>query len=173
MTMMNPLKESGNDYLASLNNSYEETRVSQRGTFGNAPDGHYQAIISSCAMDLNERLNCYDLKLEFSIANGPYKGYKSFKNDHLIPGKLGALKNDLSALRIDIGGDITNVGEESVLLEILDSIVDISLRTRTYTGTDGKQREWQNTYINRKVGKAKPNQNFIEEDNDPEDPWSD
>ena len=163
----NPFNSFGPDYLASLNNSYRDAKVRARGG-GSAtlPEGKYQAYINYVSL-MPSKLYADELQLAigFDILAGDQKGQHVAKYIAIIPERMEQLKNDLSVLNIDIGDDVSKLGEEETINQMIDQIVDITIRHKK----KDKGGFFQNVYIDRSLGKS---DNFVEQDDDDDNPFN-
>lgn len=155
---MNPFNNYGQDYIASLNNSYRDAKVTSRGGT-TLPEGSYQAFIHYVSLSPS-KLYADELQLAIGmeVIAGDQKGARCTKFYAIVPERIGILKSDLNTLNIDIGDDITLLGEQETIDQILDQIVDITVKHKIHNG-----KNYQNIYINRSAGKA---DNFVEADDD-------
>lgn len=139
----------GQDYLSELNKAYQEAEVNTRASL--LPEGKYQAHISYVSLNHSKIYpDEIQLGMVFTVLNGDQKGLRASKYTPVTIENLGRLKSDLTVLGIDLGDDISQLGNMEILDAILDQIVDITVRHKKRN--DGKG-VYQNIYINRSMGK--------------------
>lgn len=163
----NPFNNYGMDYISSLNNAYRDAQV--RNSNFTLPDGKYQAALTYIAL-LPSKLyeNELQLCLGFTVIDGEYKGHKLSKYQSIIPENMDRLKTDMTVLGLDLEGDITKLGEQDVLESLLDTIVDLTIKSKAKTKGNGF---YTNVYLNRKAGMLS-GENMIEADEDDDNPFA-
>ena len=157
----NPFNQYGPDYMSSLNNSYRDAEIRQRGSIVDIPDGKYQANISLFTLKPSTKFEDeLVLTLGFEIMDGPNKGNTAYKNYAIVPEYIATLKNDLNTLGVDLRGDIKTLGEPNTARGIIDTIVDITIKHKR--ANNG--RNYMNVFINRVVGKSEENFKEVEDE---------
>ncbi|MEN6583002.1 MAG: DUF669 domain-containing protein [Armatimonadota bacterium] len=118
--------------------------------FSKVPDGDYKARIFSARADMdntgNPRLNW-----ELIIESGPCDNRHLFRRNVLRDGKaVGWLKKDLRNCGIDIDDPAFRLTEFLVnsTEQLLDLIVDITVKNGKYTNSNGDEKDSTNVYIN-------------------------
>lgn len=166
MNSNNPFNQLDPAYQASLNNAYKAAQV--LGGSGNAslPEGKYQCIIGSFSLKPNKNYpDELTLMLGFEVITGDQKGAVAYKFYAINPENLDRLKTDMNTLNVDLSDDITVLGEMKTADQILDQIVDITVKHKRKP--DGRGF-YQNVYLNRSHGKA---DQFQPVDNDDDNPF--
>ena len=139
----------GRDYLSELNRAYRDAEVNTRT--GLLPEGKYQAHISYVSLNHSKIYpDEIQLGIVFTVLNGDQKGVRVSKYTPVTLENLSRLKSDLTVLGIDLGDDVSKLGNMEILDAILDQIVDITVKHKKRN--DGKG-VYQNIYINRSMGK--------------------
>lgn len=124
--------------------------------FSRVPDGDYVAAIDALRAEMTDD-NYPRLGWEFVIQGGDYDGRRLFLN-HTLKDKrnIGWLKKDLRACGVDIDAPEFRLSafmaEESNLEELLDVLLDVTVKNRTYKAADGTEKQATNVYINGVAG---------------------
>lgn len=146
----NPFDSYDEAYKASLNNAYRNAEVKRYNNYM-IPEGKYQCVIISFALKPSKQfIDELNLNLGFEILEGPCKGANLYKFYPITPEQIERLKTDMKTLDIDLGDDVTKLGDYTIAQQILDKVVDVTVKHHKKTKGDGF---YQNVYINRCVGK--------------------
>lgn len=144
------------DRLARMQTAFNEAKEPSGG-FELPPDGDYQALVHG--FDFLEFSDVAFLKTELQIHNDPeYAGAQASTVHNLEdPDKLGWLKQHLAILGVDVANfDLTEIRPGSqTLTRILDTPVEITIKTSTKTNKDGVP--YRNVYVNRSLGEPLTN----------------
>lgn len=119
--------------------------------FSKIPDGNYTARVEAARAEMSQDGQTPKLSWELIIVGGEYDGRHLFRSNFLKDSRnVGWLKKDLRACEIDIDSPSFKVSEFLVsgTEQLLDLILDITVKNKKYTDRDGNERESTNTYIN-------------------------
>ncbi len=119
--------------------------------FSKVPDGDYVARVEAARAEMSQDGQTPKLSWELVIVGGEYDGRHLFRSNFLKDSRnVGWLKKDLRACEIDIDSPSFKVSEFLVsgTEQLLDLILDITVKNKKYTDRDGNERESTNTYIN-------------------------
>ena len=160
----NPFDSFDSAYMASLNNAYRAAEAKGGGSFL-PPEGKYQTIVSAFSLKPSKIFNDeLTLNLGFEVLDGEHKGKTVYKYYSIIPEGLDLLKTDMTRLNIDLEDDIRKLGEMKTAEQIIDQVVDITIKHKKKKNGEGV---YQNVYIDRSLGKVQPPfENFKEVDDD-------
>lgn len=119
--------------------------------FSKIPDGNYTARVEAARAEMSQDGQTPKLSWELIIVGGEYDGRHLFRSNFLKDSRnVGWLKKDLRACEIDIDSPSFKVSEFLVsgTEQLLDLILDITVKNKKYTDRDGNEKESTNTYIN-------------------------
>lgn len=159
---INPFDSFDATYIASLNNAYRDAKTRSNGT-SMLPEGKFQCIIDYVALKPSRTYaDEIQLILGLTVVSGDQKGVHINKYLSIIPERMGFLKQDMYTLGVDLGEDVSILGEQEVMTEILDQIVDITVK---HKARDNGKGFYMNIFIDRSHGKNNTMQEIEDDDN--------
>jgi len=140
---------SNTDYLADLltkDDDYAGCEAAERKSFEDVPPGRYQVFIEKLGLSRAKSSKRLLLKWELTIAVGPHKGRRLFRNNTVeTPDNMRWLKADLQAAGITI----TKLSELPAILDaetLIGEMLDVTVSVKG-TGDEAKT----NVYINKRI----------------------